>query len=198
MFNDMIEFKGHFQAEMFSEYGLIDKYSDNNLVVTMGRNTLPQMIGGLHTNTALSKIVLGGEGTKIGFPLIPKDEDDGFDVTRTELFSETSDTYRYSVEFTPSGVVGVPSTVTSEYDSVGGVQVADSTASIDYDPLNANVVTFVFDIPRENANGPLGEVAFAYSEAGLYSGANLIAMKVFPQKIKENTVLLRIKWSIIF
>ena len=37
-----------------------------------------------------------------------------------------------------------------------------------------------------------------YTEAGLYSGDKLIAMRTFKGKVKESTVAFRIQWSVMF
>jgi hypothetical protein len=45
--------------------------------------------------------------------------------------------------------------------------------------------TFTITIPKENANN--GSV-FSYSEAGLYMGGNLFAMKLFPTRVKTSSL----------
>lgn len=196
MTNDTFNVIGHFSAQLYSDFGLVDSYTKNNLVVDLGRATFAQILGNLAGDfTFINKIVLGGEGHKDGLSSVPKTELDGFDGTRTQLFAEEQGLFTYPIEFTPTGINEEYAVIEYEPDYVQGDPLHQSTVKITH---NANSISYEVVVPKLNGNGVEGSSAFNYSEAGLYIGNDLIVAKCFPTKTKDTSLVLKITWTITF
>lgn len=91
----------------------------------------------------------------------------------------------YDIAFT------LPGTQSSDTGDVAQSD-SDSVAVL----LSGTTVTFTFEIDADSGNGTEGTMI--YNEAGIYAGTDLFCMKTFPSKVKDETVIMRIIWSIIF
>ena len=178
--------KGHIIIECYDlDNNIIDRYENKNLIMEKARLTMSQHICNITTAQPINKFVLGTEGHVLGDYLTPKNELNGFISTRTNLFSEELSSYNYPIVFTNPGSGAGNCTVTSEPNS-GSTVVLEQT---DTD------VKYTIEIPVLAANNT-GVVVF--TEAALYAGTNIFSMKCFPGKIKDNTVALKIVWTIKF
>lgn len=187
MFIDKVQntVRGHLTVEMINENGdIVDKFETPNLIVSTARTNMAEVIGGVASGYPINKIVIGTQGHN-GDILVPKTVNEGFDISRTELFSEETSDFFYPVEFTVDGTAYSVATITNEIDSGSSMirEYAD------------NAITYTYLMPQ-NAGNDTGTVI--YTEAGLYAGPNLFSMKTFKGKIKDNTVSLRIIWKITF
>ena len=185
---------------------LIDEYTENNLIVATARESMAAAIGGkTGTGTGpINKFVMGTKGhvNNILIPLNVGETQPGlgvFDTTRTKLFSEqASNEYYYAVSFNPA------SATNEKIDGgLNGVLKRGNTTVVTNTGTNlvkrsnsGNIVTFTITIDEGSSNITSG--ALAFTEAALYSGNNLFAMKTFPARVKENSVKFVITWSIIF
>lgn len=178
--------RGHFLFECFDKDGiLIDKFENNNLIMDTARIAMSSNIGGFSTSVPINKLVLGVDGNIPGDYLTPKTALEGFVSTRTELFSEENSTYTYSIQFAdPDPVTGICSSII-ESGTGSTVKIINTGSTVQY----------TFEIPETTANN---SSVVTYTEAGLYSGGNIFSMKCFPAKIKDETVSLRIVWTILF
>jgi len=104
----------------------------------------------------------------------------------------TDQPYTYEVSFDLPELNDADATNVAEDDTNAGSSVhilqADSS------------VTFTIDVVQDAANsgGGAGVGTSVFTEAALYSEDDIFAMKTFAAKIKDNTVLLRIIWTITF
>lgn len=175
---------GHIIIECLdSNKNVIDRFENKNLIMNTARITLSSILCDIGTAEPISKFVLGTEGHITGDYLTPKTELQGFVSTRTELFSEELSAYNYPIVFTNPGTAVGNCTIISEPDS-------GSTVKLNYVGTD---VQYVIEIPEVSANNT-GVVVF--TEAALYAGTNIFSMKCFPGKIKDNTVSLKITWTI--
>ena len=117
-----------------------------------------------------------------------------FDNTSTFQNLGTEEPYKFNVDFqlpgTPatSSPTGVNCTIVSDDDDSGcTVNVLQSGSS----------VTFKFDISTAAANHQ-NTTFSVFTEASLWANDRIFAMKTFRAKTKDNTVLLRITWTITF
>lgn len=178
--------QGHIVVECLNQNKeVIDRFENHNLIMDSARIAIPKLACGLSTSSEMNKIVLGTEGHVSGDLLTPKGEAQGFISSRTQLFSEESQTYAYPIVFTNPGTASGSCSIVSEPNS-------GSTINLEY---ITNSIQYTIEIPNDAANGT-GVTSF--TEAALYAGTNIFSMKCFPAKIKDNTVSLRIVWKIIF
>lgn len=168
-----------------SERKVIDTFIENNLIMNNARTAISLLGSGISTAEPINKLVLGTEGHIPGDYLTPKTEDQGFNSARTELFSETSATFNYPIEFAVPGTPSGTATIISEPDS-------GTVITVNYD---SNSMEYTFEIPELAANGT---GISTFTEAALYAGDNIFSMKCFPAKIKDATVSLRVIWKIIY
>lgn len=167
---------------------IVDKFEDNNLIMDLSKEKMAQILGKMSSSSNIDNLRIGGEGVKTG-TIIPKDNGDGFNSTRTQLFSEENNSFTYAINFDPTGINGEDAVLVSETDMNTSVSSTVNVTSL------SNTVKFVVTIPKENGNH--GSV-FSYSEAGLYIGNTLFAMKLFPTRVKTSSLKLVINWTIIF
>ena len=130
--------------------------------------------------------------------------ENGFTSTRTRLFSEeNSSALNYLIEFSVAG----GSDVTVEVDGKrrNGLTVITTESTVKnivrriVGGDKGRTVTYEITIPAENGNsGDPANPVVAYTEAALYAGDDIFSMKTFPARVKENTVELKVIWSIIF
>lgn len=202
--------QGIFNITSFDKDGnIIDEYTDNNLIVYTARAVMAGNIGDYETARAIkpiNKFVLGTRGhigSNILVPVGVGDNQPGygiFDPERTKLFSQESNEYNYRIDFNPKGgqTVTLSNKTGTLYKGETLISNDDATNTVvrEVTGLRENELKYTFTIETPNANVP-GQ-ATAYTEAGLFAGDNLFAMKTFPARVKENTVKFVITWSIIF
>lgn len=180
--------KGHITVECIDrDNNVIDKFESNNLIMDASRIAMARMTAGINTSSKINKFILGTKGHVGEDYLSVKTEVDGFVGTRTSLFSEESNDYTYSINFSPTGVEDGQCTIDSETNIGGG-----STVYLNVDNKTVEYTIQIF----ENAANNTGINVF--TEAALYAGNNIFSMKCFPGKIKDNTVSLKIVWKIMF
>ena len=178
---------GHILIESINNDGeVIDSYEEKNLIMDKARLAVSSSIAGINNTVPMNKFVIGTEGHITGDYLTPKTEAEGFISSRTELFSEELNSYSYPIEFQVPGVAEGACSIISEPDTGSSVYLN----YVDTD------VTFTIEIPELAANNSGNVVVF--TEAALYAGGNIFSMKCFPGKIKDNTVSLRVIWTIKF
>lgn len=177
---------GHIVVECLDKNGeVVDKFENHNLIMESARKAMSSIACGLGTSEPINKFVLGTKGHIAGDYLVAKGELDGFVSSRTELFSEEYSEFFYPIEFQNPGTPNGLCTILSELDT-------GSNITLEY--LN-NDVKYIIEIPEAAANGTGITV---YTEAALYAGNSIFSMKCFPGKIKDNTVALRVIWTIKF
>ena len=204
------EVYGVFNIKTFDKNGnVIEDWTDNNLIVYTARAVMAGSIGDYVASneiTPINKFIMGTRGHKGDNILdtVNVGEDQPgmglFDPERIELFSQESGEYNYKIEFNPSG----GKVVTREFltgtlysgDTEISTDEATNTIVREITGLRENEVKYTITIDTPNGNVP-GQ-ATPYTEAALYAGDNLFAMKTFPARVKENTVKFVITWSIIF
>ena len=201
---------GIFNIKTFDkDDNVIDDFTDNNLIVYTARAVMAGQIGSYISSTEITpinKFYLGTRGHRgdniLDTVLVGEEQADMglFDPERSSMFSQESGEYNYGIEFDPTG----GKVVTRE--ALAGTLYSGSVERSTDEPTNTirreitglreNEVKYTITIETPNGNVP-GQ-AVPYTEAALYAGENLFAMKTFPARVKENTVKFVITWSIIF
>jgi hypothetical protein len=116
------------------------------------------------------------------------------DTATWELIGNNDPNYTYNINFelpqTNDDLIdGTVAQNISEDDSGSG-----STVSV----LQTNTsVTFIIDISTVAANEHQGNTS-VFTEAALYANNRIFTMKTFKAKIKDNSILLRVRWTITF
>jgi len=117
-------------------------------------------------------------------------------LNNTALWKNLSTTvpYTYDVNFVVPGTnnAGVPGDLATNI-----VETDLNAGSTVHVLTSANSVIFTFDIVTRAANNQNANMSI-FTEASLYSGAEIFSLKTFPAKIKDNTVALQITWTITF
>ena len=201
--NDKVNFKGVFSIKEFHSDGTETELTENNLIVNTARTNMAKIIGGNSNGGPIDKIVLGTQGyndTILDYKLAGSD---GFDTTRTELFSEdtTDDDYNYySISFDASS-----SDDETTVDGTGTLYLGDTAVYTDSTmntitrTISDRTVTYEITIPADCANpNSSADTAIPYTEAALYAGDDMFSMKCYSARVKEDSVKLVITWSIIF
>lgn len=86
--NDIYKFRGHFKIESLDkDDNIIDVYEDHNFIMLPARRTISEMFTNTN-NQGLKYLILGTNGTIDDIPIT---ESNGFNKSRTSLYSE----YRY-------------------------------------------------------------------------------------------------------
>lgn len=176
-------FKGHFKLEEISKDGssrvIVD---DKNLIVNNASEMMAKIVGGYyHSSTApdIDKFLLGAGGHNPSNPLQIRA---GWpDPTVTELYDS-----EYEISFTPPNGTGESSLIIDTSTPESGNDVSMTTVG--------NIVTFTIIISEANANIPEG----GYSEAALFMGNEIFAMKCFPFKQKDENTEWKITWALTF
>lgn len=198
---DKINPVGHFSIKSYNKDGTVTELTEKNLIMDTARINMAELLGGSSlSGDPINKFVIGTEGHVNGDILVSKQVgSDGFDSTRSDLFSEEDLTkFSYAITFDPYGEADV--TVDSE-----GIMYQGNTQML-VDPLPNTIrrlvsdrtVTYTITIPSSNGNSLDPDSVIAYTEAALYSGTNIFSMKCFSARVKEETVKLEIIWSIVF
>lgn len=192
--------RGHFSVETYDLAGnLIDTYAEHNLIMLGARKNMAALAAGYiggGTGTSINKFVLGTLGHNTSYIDPKKEGENGFTTGKTELFSEPNGDF-YTIEFNCNGAAFVTDSSPTSKLSVGGVAGSNEAGNIVTRLVdNGNIIQFTFSIGATNANKP-GE-PIPYTEAGLYAGSTLFAMKTFPVRVKDEDVKFVITWSIIF
>jgi len=194
---EKISFKGYLKVEQLDkDRNIISSWEDSNLIMDTARVDMAGLISGFSGSSPINKFVIGNNGHNPGLGklsediLSPKTAAQGFVSTRTQLFSEDNTlapglNYNYPITFTPPADAN--STVTSD-DNL-------STVSTSIGGSSGSVTQYIFEFPETAANNT-GTVT--YTECAMYAGTEIFSMRTFPAKVKDNTVILRITWSITF
>jgi len=200
---DNIDFVGHFAIKVFKKDGSIEEYEDKNLIMDRARQNMAQLVGGVTNGSdrtkgePINKFVLGTEG-HVGDNILDykKVGSNGFDSTRTNLFSQADNLEFYTLTFDPTG----GSTKTNiNATGVNSKISGNETGCTVTRTVSAQTCTYVITIPDVNANAASSDTSIiAYTEAALYAGDDIFSMKTFPARVKEDTVKFEITWSIIF
>lgn len=200
--NDNIDFMGVFTIKVVHADGTIDEETTKNLIVNSARTNMAKLIGGQSEATPINKIVLGTQGHTDSILNYKEVGSDGFDTTRTQLFSEETDVTdynNYSIIFDTNGVDDIVSVngvgtmylgVTEEYTDTTQIPITRT--------INDRTVTYSITIPAACANPSVTGSAIAYTEAALYAGDNMFSMKCYSARVKDSDVKLIISWSIVF
>ena len=196
-----------------SKNELIDSYEENNLIVYGARSVMAKVLGSFSNGSSacdmlnpINMLVLGTRGhvgTDILHPVMVGEmhSDLGlFTPERTELYSEQTQEFNYHVTFNPAGGMVV------EDIELPGTMYNNGVPGITDPSLNSakreiigdfgNVVRYTITVEQDCGNIP--GVPVAYTEAALYAGDTMFAMKTFPARVKEDSVKFVIIWSIIF
>lgn len=194
--------KGQFKLESRDEINNEWKIEveDKNLVMNTASIVMATIVGGSSYNKTLStggnfvlnqvpvintfKLGFGGHNT-----LNPTStRTDWPNPAVTDLYNT-----KYVIRFEPNGTTptGIPATVLDsvKYDNSTTVSEASNTVII---TRENNVVSYEIFIKEPNCVTLDGGL----SEAGLFVGNNIFAMKCFPFRQKDNTTEWKITWSI--
>jgi len=211
LLKDKIDFYGVFSVKAYDAAGnIVDEYTEKNLIMDEARKNMAQLIGGVTTagdiqGSKIDKFVIGTLG-HVGTDILDykKVGENGFDSTRTALFSEaTTGAKNYRIPFDVSGGLDVTVNATGTMYSGGSSSFTDPTNAISVQRVVGGdfgrTVTYTVTIPATCANsGDVSNPVVAYTEAALYAGGEIFSMKTFPARVKEDTVKFEITWSIIF
>jgi len=212
MLIDKIDFYGHFSIKQLDIAGnVLDYYEDKNLIMDTARTNMAEIIGGMTTaGIPINQFRIGTSGhvstnildaqevgetdaTKTGGNQI-------FDTTKTGLFSEIETAaINYRIPF-DAAAVGADVTVSgtgTRYEAGTAVGSAETSNTIQRVVAGATV-TYTITIIPANGNAAVPTTPVPYTEAGLYAGTELFAMKTFPARVKESTTQFVVTWSIIF
>jgi len=199
---DNIDFVGHFGIKIYKKDGTIEEYEDKNLIMDRARQNMAQLVGGVTTGgaalegRAIDSFRIGTQGHNGTILDYIKVGSNGFDSTRTNMFSEASAAEHYTINFNAAGSSSLTVTSTSALNSVLGDVGESCTVNR---TVSDRTVTYVITIPDSSANASDTTTSvIAYTEAALYAGDDIFSMKTFPARVKEDTVKFVITWSIIF
>ncbi|WXB47871.1 hypothetical protein WCWAEYFT_CDS0169 [Vibrio phage VB_VaC_TDDLMA] len=204
--NDKIDFMGKFMIKAYNKDGTVEIYEEKNLIMDTARTNMAQLIGGVDTGSSaigqpINRFVIGTLG-HVGSNILDYKQvgENGFDSTRTELFSEElSGNFNYRIDFDPNGVSDITVNSTGSMYDGDTLLRTDPTFNTVQRIVEDRTVTYKVTIPAENANSEdLQNPAIAYTEAALYASDEIFSMKCFPCRVKEETVKLEVIWSIIF
>lgn len=207
--------RGEFTLQVLNDKGeVIDQFQDNNLVVNTARESMSALLSGKNGSLGITTFVLGtrGHDDVSGDILQPKVVgQNGYDETRTQLFSEELNEFYYTVKWTQGALVNsqggaVPFTGNTVEFVAKGQKKNQSGAEPDAEnaqipvkiDLQNNAVQYEFEIPEASANGADGQSVVAYTEAGLKCGNQLFSIKCFSGKVKSLDTKFKIIWRIIF
>lgn len=210
------EIKGHFTIEAYDKNGnVIDSYEDDNLVVNSARYAMGALLAGKPDAVSMSRFVLGtrGHDTTANNILVAKAPGkDGYDESRTKLFSEEENTsFFYTISWDTSALKDSSGQIVPfDKDEVEFIAVGQQKNHTGNEPtaenakipmkisISNNTLLYEWTIPEKNANGINGKSTIGYTEAALKCGDTLFSIKCFPAKVKELSVMFKIKWKIIF
>ena len=207
--------RGEFTLQVLNDKGeVIDQFQENNLVVNTARESMSALLSGKNGSLGITTFVLGTRGHDETNNDILKPKvvgQDGYDETRTQLFSEQQNQFYYTVKWTQGALENSQGSLvpfagdTVEFVAKGQKKNQSGTESdaenaqipVKID-LQTNAVQYEFEIPEASANGPDGQSVVAYTEAGLKCGDKLFSIKCFSGKVKSLDTKFKIIWRIIF
>ena len=207
--------RGEFTLQVLNDKGeVIDQFQENNLVVNTARESMSALLSGKNGSLGITTFVLGTRGHDETNNDILKPKvvgQDGYDETRTQLFSEEKNEFYYTVKWTQGALVDSQNSPVSfagntvEFVAKGqkknqsGTEPDAENAQIPVKiDLQTNAVQYEFEIPEASANGSDGQSVVAYTEAGLKCGDKLFSIKCFSGKVKSLDTKFKIIWRIIF
>ena len=220
---DNININGYFEIRAIKADGSEDVYEEKNLIMDTARTNMAELVGGYSAGIPITKFILGTKGhnpdtANILEPITVGTYD--FTPARTDLYSQESNDFYYTLEWNPFSPVGPDLTSTSDgeggtiaWNLTGGLKAYakgnkkdQSGVEIDAEnvpcPIEIQIlgrsVKYTITIPEIAANGPTSESIIAYTEASLMCGTDIFSMKTFPGKIKEPVVKYIISWSLLF
>lgn len=215
MIENVSKARGEFTLICYKDGKVVDKFEDKNLVVNDARVSMSALLSGKNGALGITTFVLGtrGHNETSGDILTPKAVgQDGYDETRTQLFSEEQGTpFYYTVKWEQGNLFnsqGQP--VSFNTDSVEFVAKGQKKNQTGSEPqaenavipvkitLQNNAVQYEFEIPETAANGMDSQSVVAYTEAGLKCGNKLFSIKCFSSKVKTIDTKFKIIWKIIF
>ena len=121
------------------------------------------------------------------------------DTTASILNSDgTPDGKVFSIIFDSPNDATTLSTISQVVDTSGASVTPDNIA-VDVE-TNGNVAKYTIFIPQNRGNNAhdVSTDVIAYTEAALYAGDNIFAMRTFPARTKEGNLEFKITWSITF
>ena len=207
--------RGEFTLQVLNDKGeVIDQFQENNLVVNTARESMSALLSGKSNSLGITTFVLGtrGHDETSNDILQPKPVgQNGYDETRTQLFSEQQNQFYYTVKWTQGALLdtqGAPVPFTGntvqfvakgqKKNQVGTEPDAENAQIPVKIELQNNAVQYEFEIPEASANGANGQSTVAYTEAGLKCGDKLFSIKCFSGKVKSLDTKFKIIWRIIF
>lgn len=189
---------GYFKIECFDKDGkLADTFEKHNLITNVARAEFAKLIAGVSTTQAINRFVMGTKGHVGDDVLTPKDQDTGFTPEVDNIFAGTdaADLNRTwnQITFQPSGNM-----VNTAALNINDGANNNSTVDIVVTGIESNnpTVTYTINVAQDAFNGLTD--GLIYTECGLYTDDNLMAMRTFKGKVKESSVSFRITWNIIF
>lgn len=203
------ELKGYFQVNIKDKDGnIVDHYEDNNLIVFSARKHMASLIGNKDKD-GITRILLGtkGHNPDTGNILEPRNVgEQGYDETRTKLFSQEDDSFYYKIWWDPYNLKdkdGKPAAWkdnTIQFIATGNPrETVTEDAKIPVTiKVNDNILEYNFEINNFYANGDDGKSVVAYTEATLMCGSQMFSIKTYPAKTKDISSTLEIIWKIIF
>lgn len=205
---DEFKIHGYISLDIHDKIGnLVDHWEEHNLIVDIGRVNVASVLAGLAVGRPIDKLVFGSMGNKTNDPLTPKTSIDGFDVSRTMLFSEQSATVDdkgngawYSMVFEPPYVTGNTAIIGTETFRRRYNTTNPTNTGITITVTQTNKqVTYTIVVPTGAMFDPGTDYKIMpISEVGLYCGGDLFAMKCFPTRLKTEDAQLTLNWTIYF
>lgn len=215
MIENVSKARGEFTLICYKDGKVVDKFEDKNLVVNDARVSMSTLLSGKNGALGITSFVLGtkGHNETSGDILTPKAVgQDGYDETRTQLFSEEQGSpFYYTVKWEQGRLLNAqdqPVNFTSDVvefiakgqkkNQTGSESQAENARIPVKITLQNNAVQYEFEIPESAANGMDGQSVVAYTEAGLKCGNKLFSLKCFASKVKTIDTKFKIIWKIIF
>lgn len=201
--SDKIDFRGHFSITTIKSDGTSEIYEEKNLIMDVAREHMANLIAGV-TCAPINCLKLGNKGhvgdNVLEFKAVGSQ---GFDSTRVKMFSESDSTaVVYTIDFDPveaiaslDPITGVITPYTPQATSIGGLTTSTSSVLV---TITGRSVTYTIEIPELGGNSTSTSPIVPYTEAALYVDDKIFSMKTFPARIKDSSVKIVVKWSIIF
>ena len=215
MIENVSKARGEFTLICYKDGKVVDKFEDKNLVVNDARVSMSTLLSGKNGALGITSFVIGtkGHNETSGDILTPKAVgQDGYDETRTQLFSEEQGSpFYYTVKWEQGRLLNAqdqPVNFTSDVvefiakgqkkNQSGSESQAENARIPVKITLQNNAVQYEFEIPESAANGMDGQSVVAYTEAGLKCGNKLFSLKCFASKVITIYTLFNIIFKIIF
>lgn len=195
---DIFKVKGHFKLESIKDGVSKVEVEDDNLIVTNASVLMAKIISGAtwnSSNTSVTAMYTVPYVNKITFGILGHNTSNPTQVrtdwpvpSRTSLYSSA-----YDQPFSPTlpPILPDPTTglgsLTISSEAMPGNQVGNKI----WVSRNNNVIQYVITMPKGNGNANGG-----FSEAALWVGTDMFAMKCFPWKPKDSQTDWKITWTI--